>query len=264
MVVFTCSISHVRLRRSPPEAPEPPSARAALRSVIMVECRDVEKRFATPARPTGGCWRLEELVIAPQERVLVTGPSGCGKTTLLNLVSGLLRPDSGTVTVDGVRVDQLSTSQADVFRGQRVGLIFQSFQLLTPLSVTENLLLGARYGRKWYGAEALRKAEVLLGQVGLGDRRHHRPGELSLGEQQRVAIARALINDPALLLADEPTASLDRRNADAVLELLFGLCAGNGTTLVAVSHDARVAERFDRVVDAGGWMGAVEEAAGGV
>ncbi len=224
----------------------------------MVHCIAVERRFNSRDGQAGSRWVLDELEIKQGERVLVNGPSGCGKTTLLNLVAGLLRPDGGTITVNGVRVDRLSTAKADVFRGRNIGLIFQSFQLLTPLSITDNLMLGARYGRKWSAHDARKRAATLLDSVGLGPHKHRRPGELSIGEQQRVAIARALINEPPLLLADEPTASLDADNAAKVLDLLFDLCRAEGTTLVAVSHDRTFVSRFDRLVDASSWMRAVK------
>ena len=227
----------------------------------MIDCTNVEKRFVSRDRETPARWRIDRLTVGKGERVLITGPSGCGKTTFLNLVAGLLRPDAGEITVSGVRVDGLSTSKADVFRGHHIGLIFQSFQLLSPLSVLDNVLLGARYGRRWSAHEARPKARGLLESVGLKAWEHHRPGELSLGEQQRVAIARALINEPPLLLADEPTASLDKRNSANVLDLLFDLCAAKGTTLVAISHDTSIAQHFDRTIDAGAWMAAEEVAA---
>jgi putative ABC transport system ATP-binding protein len=225
----------------------------------MIACSNLHKRFTSRNRQVTSQWRLDELAIAKGERVLISGPSGCGKTTLLNLVAGLLRPDSGSLTVAGVRVDQLNTSHADVFRGRHVGLIFQSFQLLTPLTVTDNVLLGARYGRRWSSHDAHARATSLLDHVGLATARHQHPAELSLGEQQRVAIARALVNEPPLLLADEPTASLDAANAAKVLDLLFDLCAEHGTTLVAISHDRSIAPRFQRTIDASGWMTATRE-----
>ncbi|HEY3379087.1 MAG TPA: ABC transporter ATP-binding protein [Armatimonadota bacterium] len=220
----------------------------------MIHCLDVEKHYASPVLEAALHWRLGEFHVAQGESVLVTGPSGCGKTTLLHLLAGLLRPDAGEITIDGLRVDLLDTSAADIFRGQHIGLVFQSFHLLAPLTVLDNLLLGARFGRKWDSREALSKAHALLEQVGLAGRKGHRPGQLSLGEQQRVAIARALINEPPLLLADEPTASLDKANSLRILDLLFQLCAQHGTTLVAVSHDLSMADRFDRSVDAEPWM----------
>jgi putative ABC transport system ATP-binding protein len=221
---------------------------------MMIECHGVEKHYRAPFQEELLHWRLEELSIARGERVLVTGPSGCGKTTLLNLLAGLLPPDAGSIEVNGTRVDELSTSDADVFRGANLGLVFQSFHLLPSLTVLENILLGARFGRKWSGHEAHVKAEKLLRQVGLTARQHYHSHHLSIGEQQRVAIARALINEPPLLLADEPTASLDTRNTSTVLDLLFQLCDAQGTTLLVVSHDTSIASRFQRQIDAAPWM----------
>jgi len=148
-----------------------------------------------------------------------------------------------------------------VFRGRHIGLVFQSFQLLTPLTSLDNVLLGARYGRKWAGRDGRQRAEAMLEYVGLKDWVGHKPSELSLGEQQRVAIARALVNEPPLLLADEPTASLDAVNTEGVLDLLFRLCHDKGTTLVTISHDSALASRFDRVVDASGWTTGTEQEA---
>lgn len=215
---------------------------------MMIDCDHVIKYFSLT---TGKRleWRLHDFRVARGERVLVTGPSGCGKTTLLNLIAGLLRPESGAITVCGTPVHGLSTAAADRYRGEMLGLVFQSFQLLPSLSIVNNLLIGARYGRKWAPDEAKQRASRLLDEVGLSDRLHHRSAQLSLGEQQRVAIARALINEPPLLLADEPTASLDRANAERVLDLLFTVCHRHEMTLVTVSHDQQIAARFDRTVD---------------
>lgn len=225
----------------------------------MITCERVEKTFHAPAQQQALCWRLDALQVEKGERVLITGPSGCGKTTLLNLLAGLLRPDAGSITVDGVRVDELSIAQADRYRGRHLGLVFQSFQLIPALSVLDNLLLGARYGRKLPPHAARERAEALLAEVGLRERMRLSPGRLSIGEQQRVAIARALINDPPVLLADEPTASLDARNSAIVLDLLFKLCSERQATLVVVSHHAHIADAFDRRIEADGWMRHGEE-----
>ncbi len=222
--------------------------------MLMIQCQSLEKCYRSLDGAQALCWRLPELAIDRGARVLITGPSGCGKTTLLNLLAGLLCPDEGTITVDGVHVDDLTTSEADVFRGQHLGLVFQSFQLINALSVLDNILLGARYGRKWSSHDARERAEKLLRQVGLWSRRAHRPTQLSIGEQQRVAIARALINEPPVLLADEPTASLDSTNSATVMDLLFELCDSHGATLVAVSHDTNLLSRFAQRIDAAGWM----------
>jgi ABC-type lipoprotein export system ATPase subunit len=229
----------------------------------MIKCTGVRKRFSIRNHPPRD-WVVEDLHIARGERVLITGPSGCGKSTLQNLVAGLLRPDAGIIEVNGVQVERLSTSAADMFRGRNIGLVFQSFQLLGPLSVMSNLLLGARYGRKWDRQEAHERATKLLERVGLSRWHHHRPSELSLGEQQRVAIARALINEPLLLLADEPTASLDASNADKLMTLLLDLCTDRGTTLVTISHDTGLAPRFQRVIDASRWIADTTEVSANV
>ncbi len=220
----------------------------------MIHCQSLEKRYQSLDEEQTLRWALPDLSITKGARVLITGPSGCGKTTLLNLLAGLLRPDSGSITVNNVRVDELSTAEADIYRGQHLGLVFQSFQLISPLTVLENILLGARYGRKWNSHEAADRAKHLLNEVGLWKRRAHRPTQLSIGEQQRVAIARALINEPPVLLVDEPTASLDAANSAKVMDLLFALCTTHGTTMVAVSHDTTIISRFDIRIDAAPWM----------
>jgi putative ABC transport system ATP-binding protein len=218
----------------------------------MIYCSGIKKQFSTLEQDLH--WAIDEISIIKGERVLISGPSGCGKTTLLNLLAGLLRPDEGTITIAGERIDSMNPSDVDIFRGHHLGLIFQSFHLLSTLTVMDNLLLGARYGRKWSISEAHLHANRLLTEVGLAQRANSYPSMLSIGEQQRVAIARAIINEPALLLADEPTASLDKKNASAVLDLLFRVCDTHNTTLVMVSHNASIASRFTRVVDASQWM----------
>jgi len=228
---------------------------------LALSCQGLLKQFPTADPATLLRWYLPELSVAPGETVMITGPSGCGKTTLVNLLAGLLEADSGEITVQGVRVDQLSTAQSDRFRGDHLGLVFQSFQLLRPLTVLENLLVGARYGRKLSRQESHERAEALLEQVGLAERRHHRASQLSIGEQQRVAVARALINEPPVVLADEPTASLDQRNAEAVLDLLLGLCARQGATLLMVTHNAGLASHFGRCLQAGDWISTVAKEA---
>lgn len=227
----------------------------------MITCDHLEKTFLSQANQQTLHWQLESLHITRGERVLITGPSGCGKTTLLNLLAGLLQPDAGAIRIDGVPVDELTPAEADRFRGQRLGLVFQTFQLIPAVSVLDNLLLAARYGRKWTPDEAYQHAEDLLDQVGLRAKAAQSPRRLSIGEQQRVAIARALLNEPPVLLADEPTASLDMDNARRVLELLVQLSAAQQTTLVVVSHQPNLAPFFDRCLPADGWMNAVQEVA---
>lgn len=200
---------------------------------------------------------LPALVLAPGERVFLHGPSGCGKSTLLNLLAGTLSPRAGRITVAGLEASALRRGQRDRLRGERLGFIFQQFNLLPFLSVTENVILPCRFSRQRRDA-ALREhgtleaaAQTLLAALGLRDPAiaRARAGALSVGQQQRVAAARALIGDPALVLADEPTSALDADAQRDFVDLLFAQCARTGAGLLFVSHDARLATRFDRVQD---------------
>ncbi|HSL18411.1 MAG TPA: ABC transporter ATP-binding protein [Methylomirabilota bacterium] len=184
-----------------------------------------------------------DLDIARGEFVAVLGPSGSGKSTLLALMAGLDRPSSGTVEVAGERIDRLSEDRLALLRRHRMGFVFQSFQLLGNFTARENVMLPLEL----LGApDARRRADELLESVGLGERGHHYPSQLSGGEQQRVALARAFAPRPALLLADEPTGNLDGATGRVVLDLLAGMREREGATLVLVTHDPVVAERAVR------------------
>lgn len=172
------------------------------------------------------------------QRVGVSGPSGSGKTTLLHLIAGILTPDQGTVWLGGEAFSRLPESQRDRRRGQQMGYVFQTFNLLQGLTALENVLLAQSLGK---GQDRL-FARALLEEVGLSDHIHHRPGQLSSGQQQRVALARALANRPALVLADEPTAHLDPALGIESMSLLDRLCVENGAALLLVSHDSTVLE----------------------
>ena len=175
--------------------------------------------------------------------VLLVGPSGSGKTTLLNLIAALDCPDCGEVIVGGSEITRLSRSAAARYRNEYVGFIFQSYNLLPQLTALENILLPMLPK----GHMDRRRAVELLDAVGLSDRSSHRPAELSGGEQQRVAIARALANDPAIILADEPTGSLDDDNARKVAELLSNACRERGKSLILVTHDRKMIRPVDHV-----------------
>jgi len=179
------------------------------------------------------------------EVALFVGPSGSGKTTLLNLIAALDRPDRGKIIVGELEITSLSRSAAARYRNERVGFIFQSYNLLPQLTALENILLPMLPKRQL----DQRRARELLDAVGLSDRSTHRPAELSGGEQQRVAIARALANDPAFILADEPTGNLDVDNARNVAELLSRTCRERGKTLILVTHDRQMIRPVDRVFD---------------
>ncbi len=188
-----------------------------------------------------------DLTVRSGEFVGIMGPSGSGKSTLLNIVAALETPSSGRIVVDGNDIAALDDDALTAFRRKRVGLVFQSFNLLPTLNALENVLVPVMLEHR-VTAEDRRRAERLLDEVGLSARRDHRITELSGGETQRVALARALINEPALVLADEPTGNLDTKAGDAVLELLSRACRSRGATVVMVTHDARAAAIGDRVV----------------
>lgn len=197
--------------------------------------------------PAGAITVLDgvDLVFTSGESVAVAGPSGSGKSTLLGLLAGLDRPTRGRVLVEGRDLASQSDAEASAFRGRRMGFVFQSHRLLPALSALENVqapldLAGV--------ADAPRRAREWLARVGLEARLGHLPRQMSGGEQQRVAVARALVHDPAIVFADEPTGSLDRRTGDPIADLLFALAAERGATLVVVTHDERLAARCTRIV----------------
>jgi len=202
---------------------------------------------------TLGRQRLEvlreiSLEVRRGEALVIVGASGAGKSTLLHLLGGLDSPEGGEVNFDGVSVFHLSGAERARMRNERVGFVFQSYNLLPELDALENVCLPALFTRGKRDAVEARGRE-LLGAVGLGERMEHRPSELSGGEQQRVAVARSMMNRPALLLADEPTGNLDSKTGEAILEILWRLRAEIGTTLVMVTHDAHIARRGDRVME---------------
>ena len=177
----------------------------------------------------------------------IVGPSGSGKTTLLGLCAGLDRPTSGEVTLNGIRLGPLSEDERAKVRNNYVGFVFQTFQLVPTLTALENVMVPLELrGMKTTDVE--HDARQLLVDVGLGDRTHHYPTQLSGGEQQRVAIARAFINKPKILFADEPTGNLDADTGNTIENLLFDLNKANGTTLILVSHDLSLAEQCQRII----------------
>ncbi|OHV45500.1 MULTISPECIES: ABC transporter ATP-binding protein [unclassified Pseudofrankia] len=202
----------------------------------MMEIRDVTKKYA------GGTAALADLSLTVRagEALAVLGPSGSGKSTLLNMIAGLDRPSTGSITVDGVRVDALSEAASAKYRRARIGMVFQFFNLLDDLTVFDNVLLPAQLAGM-PRAKARARAAELLDYLGLRRHTHAYPGRLSGGERQRVAVARALINRPALLLADEPTGALDRASGVEVTRLLTELHE-DGQTILLVTHDVALAE----------------------
>jgi putative ABC transport system ATP-binding protein len=207
----------------------------------------IELRRLTKVFPSGGSsltvLQDVDLTIAAGESVAILGPSGSGKSTLLALVAGLDRPTSGEVLLDGSPIQDLSEDELALLRRHQIGFVFQSYQLLVNLTARENILLPLELLDVENLAE---RADELLAVVGLADRGHHYPGQLSGGEQQRVALARAFAARPPILLADEPTGNLDRQTGARVLDIMSDLRRRFGTTLVLVTHDSAVARLADR------------------
>ncbi|MFQ5381246.1 MAG: ABC transporter ATP-binding protein [Dehalococcoidia bacterium] len=211
----------------------------------MIEARGVSKRYNSRSKPLLALDGVD-LRVARGEFVAIMGPSGCGKSTLLHILGGLDRPTGGEVMLDGERVDQLSERAWAVRRRRQVGYVFQFFNLIANLSAADNVELPALMAGV-SGGDARRRREALLSELGIESRGRAMPSEMSGGEQQRVALARALINEPDVLLADEPTGNLDSEAADDVLVRLRRSHEA-GQTIVMVTHDARVAAAADRVI----------------
>ena len=214
----------------------------------VIELRNL-LRYYTMGEETVKALDGVDLVIGRGEYVSIVGPSGSGKTTLFNLIGGLDKPTEGNVFIDGVDISQLDAYELAWLRCRKIGYIFQSFNLIQVLTALENVALPTVFAGTPHD-EGLQKAEKLLESVGLRQRIHHRPSELSAGQQQRVAIARALANDPAIILADEPTGNLDLQTGQEIIDLLHGLNKTKGLTLVAATHDLKMIKASDRNV----WM----------
>ena len=207
----------------------------------MIELAGVSKTVDSGGRPLTILHPLD-YSIASGQFVAIVGPSGSGKSTLLGLLAGLDAPSSGSVVIDGVDITRLSEDSLARLRGEKIGFVFQFFHLVPSLTAFENVLIPMEIaGRK----DAAARARQLLEEVGLTDRAHHYPSQLSGGEQQRVAIARALANDPPNVLADEPTGNLDSATGRHIMELLLSVHRARGTTLVLVTHDAELASLAD-------------------
>jgi putative ABC transport system ATP-binding protein len=218
----------------------------------MILARNLTQRYSRPsgAEPLTVLDSVD-LELAAGEVVVVLGPSGSGKTTLLGLLAGLDQPTEGEVELDGIALAELDEDGRAQLRAERVGFVFQSFQLVPTLTALENVLVPLELlprGRAPAPAVAEQRARELLGRVGLEQRTGHYPAELSGGEQQRVGLARAFANEPRVLFADEPTGNLDRETGREVADLLFELNRERGTTLVIVTHDLELSRRAGRIV----------------
>ncbi len=212
----------------------------------MIQAKDLGQTYRSAGR-TLAVLRDIDLSIAPDEFVAIVGPSGSGKTTLLGRLAGLDQPSSGWVSLDGQVLGALTEDERARFRAERIGFVFQTFQLIPTLTALENVRVPLELAGR-AGSEADARARELLGRVGLGDRLEHYPAQLSGGEQQRVALARAFANRPRILFADEPTGNLDADTGGGVIDLILELHRVERTTLVLVTHDPALAERADRVL----------------
>jgi ABC-type lipoprotein export system ATPase subunit len=212
----------------------------------MIDIEDLQFHYAD------GDFRLDipRLKVNQGERVAVVGPSGSGKTTLLNLIAGIARPQSGRISTGATDLLALDDGKVRDFRIENIGLVFQEFELLEYLDVLDNVLLPYRINNSLHlDAAVVQRARDLLDSVGIGDKHDRHPEHLSQGEKQRAAVCRALLVKPPLLLADEPTGNLDPMNKDRVLDILLAYASDNGATLVTVTHDRNLLDRFERIVD---------------
>jgi putative ABC transport system ATP-binding protein len=214
-------------------------------SEIILKIEKVCKTFETARGPLR---ILEDVsgVVRKGEKVAIIGPSGSGKSTLLSLIGLLDTPSKGSIEVAGIKTESLSETEQAIFRNTNIGFIFQSFELISPFTVEENIVAPLEIGKKKVSQEDL---STLLQNLGLSERKNAMPQTLSGGEKQRVAIGRALMNQPALILADEPTGSLDRATGEKVLSMLIEAVSQVGATLVIITHDESIAKRMDRVFE---------------
>src|SRR5581483_428365 len=208
----------------------------------LLDIKQLKKSFVSPEGGRHTIVDVDEFSLAEKAQVALSGESGSGKTTFLHLIAGILKPDSGSITLAGREMSALREPERDRLRATSIGYIFQTFNLLQGYTCLENVLLGMSFGP---GVDRA-FAQALLEKVGLGQRLKHYPRQLSTGQQQRVAVARALANRPKLVLADEPTGNLDHKNAGEALDLMRAACKENGAALLLVSHDREVLGRFEQ------------------
>jgi len=213
----------------------------------MITIRNLQKSYERAGERVVAC-DVGTLEVGAGDQVALVGRSGLGKTTMLNIIAGIALPDRGVVEVCGVNVPGLGEAARDRFRARHIGMVFQTLNLLLPFTAEENVLLGALFGGGDHRGSRER-AQELLERVGLGDRLHHRPNQLSLGQAQRVAMCRALINRPEVILADEPLGNQDKATGRDVLQLLLELAAESQATVLMVTHDPGSAEQMQRTVD---------------
>ncbi len=210
----------------------------------MLHLQGVKKSYEEPGGKRLQILDIDSYQLGEGEQAVLIGRSGGGKTTLLHVIAGIAQADEGKIEIDGLDIMRLYEAGRDRFRAEKIGYVFQTFNLLRGFTAIENVLLGMTFAK---GKKDTSRARQLLDRVGLSHRLHHKPNAMSVGEQQRVAVARALANKPRLLLADEPTANVDPSNQQQVIDLIRGTCDEEKVTLLMVTHAMEVANQFDRV-----------------
>src|SRR3954462_8200085 len=210
----------------------------------MLQLRNVQKSYTEPDGSRLPILDIPQFEVASGEQIGLVGKSGCGKTTLLHTIAGITRADAGQIKIDGLDIANLSEAGVDKVRADKIGYVFQTFNLLPGFTALENVLLGMTFAR---GRKDPARARHLIDRVGLSHRSTHKPQALSVGEQQRVAVARALANRPSILLADEPTANIDPRNQQKIIDLIRDTCREENVSLIIVTHSMEVAGQFERV-----------------
>ncbi|MCP4082105.1 MAG: ABC transporter ATP-binding protein [Planctomycetaceae bacterium] len=210
----------------------------------MLKLDQIKKQYRQPNGETLSILDVPAYQVAAGEQVALIGPSGCGKTTMLHVIAGITKPTSGRVVLDGVELSKYSESARDRIRADKIGYVFQTFNLLPGFNALENVVLGMTFAR---GKRDTARARKLLERVGLSHRISHHPSKMSVGEQQRVAVARALANRPKLLLADEPTANVDPQNQQQIVDLIRKTCQEENIALILVTHSREVSDQFERI-----------------
>jgi putative ABC transport system ATP-binding protein len=210
----------------------------------MLQLCHVKKSYTEPDGGKLPILDISQFEVKNAEQMALVGKSGCGKTTLLHTIAGITRADTGQIKIDGLDIANLSEAGVDKVRADKIGYVFQTFNLLPGFTALENVLLGMTFAR---GRKDPARAKHLLDRVGLSHRATHKPTALSVGEQQRVAVARALANRPSLLLADEPTANIDPKNQQKIVDLIRDTCREEDVSLIIVTHSIEVASQFERV-----------------
>lgn len=210
----------------------------------MLKVSNLKKSYAEPNGKAIAILDVPLFEIAEGEQVVLLGKSGGGKTTLLHIIAGITRADAGSVEIDGTNTCTMSEAGRDRVRAAKIGYVFQTFNLLPAFTALENVRLGMTFARNRHDVQ---RATELLRKVGLGDRLHYKPNALSVGQQQRVSVARALANRPRLLLADEPTANVDAKNQQIIIDLIRDVCRDEKVALLMVTHSQEIASQFQRV-----------------